>query len=134
VNGRFGAAILTYRCPRLLKVSRIQHDTQALAQRPPFATQKADTFTARYWTPSFLLRDHFDNLSSVRHFLASVLVIHGRQDSVNPWKQGQRLAAASPRSTFKLYDCGHVCWDPELLPFWQDVMPFLLAAGIVAHV
>jgi pimeloyl-ACP methyl ester carboxylesterase len=92
-----------------------------------------DSFTARYWAPSFLLRDHFDNLSSVRNFSGPVLVIHGREDPVIPWKQGQQLAAASPRSMFKLYDCGHVCWDPEHLPFWRDVMPFLLAAGIVAH-
>jgi pimeloyl-ACP methyl ester carboxylesterase len=92
-----------------------------------------DSFTARYWAPSFLLRDHFDNLSSVTHFPGPVLVIHGREDPVIPWKQGQQLAAASPHSTFKLYDCGHVCWDPEHQPFWQDVMPFLLAAGIVSH-
>jgi uncharacterized protein len=92
-----------------------------------------DSFTARYWTPSFLLRDHFDSLASVRRFPGPVLVIHGREDPVIPWKQGLQLAAGSPHSTFKLYDCGHVCWDPEHLPFWQDVMPFLLAAGIVAH-
>jgi uncharacterized protein len=92
-----------------------------------------DTFTAQYWAPSFLLRDHFDNLSAVRHFPAPVLVIHGRQDPVIPWRQGQQLAAVSPHATFKFYDCGHVCWDPEHLPFWQDVMPFLLAAGVVAR-
>jgi pimeloyl-ACP methyl ester carboxylesterase len=92
-----------------------------------------DSFTTRYWAPSFLLRDHFDNLSSVRHFPGPVLLIHGREDPVIPWQQGQQLAAASPHSTFKLYDCGHVCWDPEHLPFWQDVMPFLLAADIVTH-
>jgi pimeloyl-ACP methyl ester carboxylesterase len=92
-----------------------------------------DSFTARYWAPSFLLRDHFDSLSSVTHFPGPVFVIHGREDPVIPWQQGQQLAAASSHSTFKLYDCGHVCWDPEHLPFWQDVMPFLLAAGIVSH-
>jgi len=89
-----------------------------------------DTLTARYWAPSVLLRDHFDNLSVVRHFPGPILVIHGRTDPVIPWRQGQRLAAASSRSTFKLYDCGHVCWDPVRLPFWQDATPFLVAAGI----
>lgn len=93
-----------------------------------------DTFTARYWAPSVLLRDHFDNLSVVRRFPGPVLVIHGRQDHVIPWQQGQRLAAASPHSTFRLYDCGHVCWDPARFPFWQDAMAVLLAAGIVPAV
>jgi uncharacterized protein len=90
-----------------------------------------DTFTARYWAPSFLLRDHFDNLSTVRHFSGPVLVIHGRDDPVIPWTQGQQLASASPHSTFRLYDCGHLCWDPVHLPFWRDALPFLLAAGVL---
>lgn len=91
-----------------------------------------DTLTARYWAPSFLLRDHFDNLAAVTHFAGPVLVIHGREDPVIPWKQGLKLASASPHSTFKLYDCGHVCWDPMHLPFWQDATPFLQAAGILS--
>jgi pimeloyl-ACP methyl ester carboxylesterase len=90
-----------------------------------------DMFTAKYWAPAFLLRDHFNNFSSVAHFKGPVLVIHGRDDRLIPWKQGQRLAAASANSTFRLYDCGHGCWDPERLPFWRDAMPFLLKSGIL---
>jgi pimeloyl-ACP methyl ester carboxylesterase len=89
-----------------------------------------DTFTAGYWAPAFLLRDHFDNLSTVKHFPGALLVIHGRFDRLIPWQQGQRLAAASSRATFRLYDCGHGCWDPAHLPFWQDATPFLRNAGI----
>jgi pimeloyl-ACP methyl ester carboxylesterase len=90
-----------------------------------------DIFAADYWAPAFLLRDHFDNLSSVAHFRGPVLVIHGRDDRLIPWKQGQRLAAASANSTFRLYDCGHGCWDPERLPFWRDALPFLLKSGVL---
>jgi pimeloyl-ACP methyl ester carboxylesterase len=89
-----------------------------------------DTFTAGYWSPAFLLRDHFDNLSTVEHFSGPLLVIHGRFDHLIPWQEGQRLAAASSRSTFRVYDCGHGCWDPAHLPFWQDATPFLRSAGI----
>jgi pimeloyl-ACP methyl ester carboxylesterase len=89
-----------------------------------------DTFTAGYWAPAFLLRDHFDNLSTVEHFPGPLLVIHGRFDHLIPWQEGQRLAAASSRSTFRVYDCGHGCWDPAHLPFWQDATPFLRSAGI----
>jgi uncharacterized protein len=91
-----------------------------------------DGFAARYWAPSFLLRDHFDNLSSVRRFPGPVLVIHGREDRLIPWTQGQQLAAASPHSTFRLYECGHGCWQPDRVPFWQDAVPLLRSAGILA--
>jgi pimeloyl-ACP methyl ester carboxylesterase len=90
-----------------------------------------DIFVADYWAPAFLLRDHFDNLSAVAHFPGPILVIHGRDDRLIPWQQGQRLAAASANSTFKLYDCGHGCWDPERVPFWRDAMPFLVRSGIL---
>ncbi|HWX34718.1 MAG TPA: alpha/beta hydrolase [Steroidobacteraceae bacterium] len=90
-----------------------------------------DIFTAAYWAPSFLLHDHFDNVSTVAHFAGPVLVIHGRDDRLIPWEQAQRLAAASAHSTFKLYDCGHGCWEPERVPFWRDAMPFLISAGIL---
>jgi uncharacterized protein len=79
---------------------------------------------------AMLVRDHFDSVQTVSHFSGPVLVIHGRNDPRIPWQQGQRLAAAAPHSTFKLYDCGHDCWQPEHLPFWHDVTPFLAQAGI----
>jgi pimeloyl-ACP methyl ester carboxylesterase len=41
------------------------------------------------------------------------------------------LAAAARHGTFRLYDCGHLCWDPRRLPFWKDATPFLSAAGIL---
>lgn len=92
-----------------------------------------DIFAARYWAPPFLLRDHFDSLSFVAKYSGPVLVVHGRNDPLIPWQQGQRLAAAAQNSTFVLYECGHVCWDPERLPFWTDAMPFLVKAGILSE-
>jgi uncharacterized protein len=90
-----------------------------------------DIFTAIYWAPAFLLHDHFDSLSTVKHFLGPVLVIHGRDDQLIPWEEGKRLASAAAHATFRLYDCGHGCWDPERLPFWRDAVPFLVDAGIL---
>jgi pimeloyl-ACP methyl ester carboxylesterase len=92
-----------------------------------------DMFAAGYWAPAFLLRDHFDNVSTVTHFPGPILIIHGREDRLVPWNQAQRLASASAHSTFKLYECGHGCWDPERLPFWQDAIPFLQRAGVLAR-
>jgi pimeloyl-ACP methyl ester carboxylesterase len=90
-----------------------------------------DIFAARYWAPAFLLRDHFDSYSSLAKFAGPVLVIHGSHDQLIPWLEGKRLSMASSRSTFKLYDCGHGCWEPERLPFWQDAVPFLIESGIL---
>lgn len=90
-----------------------------------------DMFAAGYWAPAFLLHDHFDNVEVVRSFSGPVLVIHGRDDRLVPWEQAQRLASASKQSTFKLYDCGHGCWDPHRLPFWRDAVPFLREAGVL---
>jgi uncharacterized protein len=92
-----------------------------------------DVFAAGYGAPSFLLRDHFDNLSVVRRFAGPVLVIHGREDAVIPYRLGQQLALASPLATFRLYACGHVCWDPAHVPFWRDAGPFLITAGILVN-
>lgn len=91
-----------------------------------------DVFAASYWAPGFLLHDHFDNLSVAKRFPGPMLVIHGRDDGLIPWKQGLQLASASGHATFRLYDCGHGCWDPERLPFWHDVVPVLLKAGILS--
>jgi pimeloyl-ACP methyl ester carboxylesterase len=91
-----------------------------------------DGFTRQFFAPAFLLRTHFDNLATVTRFPGPVLVIHGRSDGIIPWQQGARLAAAAAHATFRLYECGHVCWDPERLPFWRDALPFLVSAGILA--
>lgn len=90
-----------------------------------------DSFAASRLAPAFLLRDHFDNLSVAKRFQGPMLVIHGRQDRLIPWQQGLRLASASAHATFRLYDCGHGCWDPERLPFWRDAGTLLLSAGIL---
>jgi pimeloyl-ACP methyl ester carboxylesterase len=91
-----------------------------------------DTLAAGYWAPAFLLHDHFNNLATVARFPGPILVIHGRDDRLIPWQQGRRLAAASTHATFRLYDCGHGCWDPQHLPFWHDAVPFLEKAGILS--
>jgi uncharacterized protein len=89
-------------------------------------------FAVRYWVPPFMLRDLFDNVAALKQFEGPVLVIHGRQDQLIPWQEGRRLAEASPHATFKVYECGHGCWDPNL-PFWRDADAFLGTAGILTR-
>jgi fermentation-respiration switch protein FrsA (DUF1100 family) len=88
-------------------------------------------FASRYFAPSFLLRDRFDNISAIKGFRGPVLVIHGRDDRLIPWENGKLLAKSAIDGTFRLYECGHGCWDPERLPFWHDVDLMLLRAGLL---
>ena len=102
---------------------------RALILEPTFTS--LDIFAAGYWAPAFMLHDHFNNLATVAKFPGPILVIHGRDDRLIPWEQGRRLAAASTHAAFRLYACGHGCWDPEHVPFWRDALPFLKDAGIL---
>lgn len=90
-----------------------------------------ELFPSRYFAPAFLLRDRFDNVDALRAFAGPVLVIHGERDGLIPWQEGERLAQASPRGTFRRYGCEHACWSPDTLPFWRDAEPFLRDAGVL---
>ena len=93
-----------------------------------------DLLPSRYLVPAFLLHGHFDSLGAVARYPGPILVIHGAKDPLIPWQEGRRLAAAAPHATFRLYDCGHDCWDPDRLPFWRDVEPMLRMAGVLPAV
>jgi len=64
-------------------------------------------FVKRYLAPARLTRDPFDNLSAVSEYQKPVLIIHGRQDEVIPWRHGKRLYEAAPNARMVSYDCGH---------------------------
>jgi uncharacterized protein len=86
---------------------------------------------AHLFMPAFLLSDRFDNAAVVAAYDGPLLVLHGRGDTLIPVDNGVALAAASPRSTVHLYDCGHVCWGQADLPILPDIHAFLRANGIV---
>jgi uncharacterized protein len=88
-------------------------------------------FAIHYGAPAFLMRDRFDNVSTVSRFAGPILVIHGSEDTLIPWQEGKRLADAAPHAVFKLYACGHGCWDPDRLPFWRDADRLLSDAGML---
>ena len=89
-----------------------------------------DMFATHYLAPSFLLRDRFDNLGALRSYSSPVLVMHGRYDQMIPWRQAQRLAAASDRATFMLYRLWSWLLVPDRLPLWRDIDQFFEEARI----
>lgn len=101
---------------------------RALILQSTFTTLRS--FASRFWMPGFLVRDPFDNLLAVTAFAGPLLVIHGRQDGLIPFTQGEALAGAHPGAELRLYDCGHGCWGPGL-PVLNDIHAFLRANGIL---
>ncbi len=64
-------------------------------------------FAWRYLAPSFLVRDNFDNLSILEKFDKPVLIFHGRQDRLIPFKNGERLSRAAAKGRFFPLSCHH---------------------------
>lgn len=87
----------------------------------------ASTFTSvadmakRMFLPGFLVNDKFDNLAVVKKFAGPVLVIHGDQDELIPFRHGEKLAAAAAKGQLIAYPAGHNDCPPDWERFWQDV-------------
>lgn len=91
----------------------------------------ARSFARRYLAPSFLVRDPLDNLAAVEQYKGSVLIIHGRHDTVIPYAHGAALHQAAHGGKLIAYDAGHNDCPPDREVFWQDVEDFLRQAGII---
>ncbi len=82
------------------------------AERPPRAFVLQSTFTrvvdmVAFPVPDALISDPFETISVVRHADYPILVVHGRDDSVVPFKHGKRLHQTAADSEFVEHDGGH---------------------------
>ncbi len=107
------------------------------AKRPSAALILMSTFTSvrslasKFLVPGFLVRDPFDNLAIAGSYSGPVLIIHGRNDSLIPYKHGVALHRITQRSEMLTYDCRHNDCPPSWDIFWWDVQAFLQHAGII---
>ena len=90
-------------------------------------------FAGRFLFPKFLVRDPFDNLQVVRQFQGPVLVVHGTEDEVVPYRHGQQLSAAASRGTLVSYPCAHNDCPPSWPAFLELVVGFLRREGVLAR-
>ena len=106
------------------------------AEYPPRALVLQSTFTSlahMAWltmgVPRLLIRDPFDNAAAVSQLDVPLLVIHGRQDEMIPYAQGQALAELSSQARLLTLESGHndLRMNAE---FWQNVLGFLAEVGI----
>jgi len=106
------------------------------AQRESAGLVLLSTFTSvaevakKYFTPTFLIRDKFDNLKVVHSYQKPVLVIHGHKDTMVPLYHGARLHSASKHGQMITYDCNHLDCPLDWNQFWDDITPFLIKCGI----
>ena len=104
--------------------------------RPLRALILLSTFTslrpmaARYLLPSFMLRDTFDNISTLESYDGPVLIIHGRQDRIIPFEHGKQLALAGRRAILVGLEGGHndIIESPG---FWPVIKEFMKDEKIV---
>ncbi len=110
----------------------------ALADRRPSAAlivtstfTSIKSFATKFFVPGFLVKDPFDNLTSIKSYSSPVLIVHGRHDSLIPYKQGVALYQAAPHAEMVTYNCSHNDCPPSWEIFWQDVERFLRNVGIL---
>ena len=110
----------------------------ALAEhRKPAAFILQSTFISvrelakRFWVPGFLMLDPFDNISVISKSDLPVLIIHGRQDELIPFKHAESLHATANNSTLIPYDCDHNSCPPDWNVFWKDIQMFLKNAKLL---
>lgn len=104
---------------------------QLAARRPSRALILISAFTSvkafapRYLVPPFLVKDPFDNLSVIRSYRQPLLIFHGTQDGIIPYRHGKTLAAAAANGKLVTFKAGHndlLTDDPR---FWEEIDAFL---------
>ena len=72
-----------------------------------------------YWfvPVKYLIRDHFDSLSRIKHVQAPVTIFHGKEDAVIPPHHAEKLLAFAndPKRAFFFDGVGHTEFDNDVL-------------------
>ncbi|MEA3457983.1 MAG: alpha/beta hydrolase [Candidatus Thermoplasmatota archaeon] len=63
-------------------------------------------------------------------FKGPVLIIHGKNDELIPYKHGLTLYKAAQQGILLAYDCGHNDCPPDWDKFFQDIEPILHKVGL----
>ena len=105
-------------------------------QRPPAAMILQSTFISvrelskRYFVPSFLIVDPFDNESAIARLDCPILLFHGRRDTIVPYWHAEQLKAAARNARLISLDADHNNCPPDWDAFMRDVLRFLRDHGL----
>lgn len=86
----------------------------------------------RYGLPPFLVRDRFDSREALSAYRGPVLLFHGRQDRVIPYRHATILADVREGSELITWDCGHNDCPPTASEFWEPLSNFLVRNRILS--
>lgn len=108
------------------------------ARRPVAALVLQSTFVSvgalawqLYRLPPFLAKDRYDNRAAVSAYDGPVLVFHGIDDAIIPFRHGQTLARAARRGRLVTFQCGHNDCPPSWPEYWDEVRAFLTESGVL---
>jgi fermentation-respiration switch protein FrsA (DUF1100 family) len=85
----------------------------------------------RYGLPPFLARDRFDTKEALSTYAGPVLLFHGREDKVIPYRHATTLADVREDAELVAWDCGHNDCPPTPSEFWEPLSDFLLRNRIL---
>lgn len=91
-----------------------------------------DDFAHRMGAPAFLVRDRYDNLA-LRDYDGPVLLFHGRDDDIIPYRNSEHLLKAASNATLVPMECGHndcPFFEPR---FMERLRQFLVESGVMAR-
>ncbi len=100
--------------------------------RPPRALILESTFTNipdvvdRSGIPPFLCRHTFRNDQRIAKVTCPILISHGKNDWLIPFKHAQRLQRAAPHAELVSFNGGHVDYQPN----WPAIRTFLQKHGL----
>ncbi len=105
------------------------------AAHPPRAMILQSTFTriadmTSIPVPAFLIADPFDTASVVREADYPILVVHGTEDGLIPYRQGVRLSELARDGRLVTHGGGHQLM-PDQAAFWREVRAHLRRASVV---
>ena len=84
-------------------------DIRALVLEAPFTSFPAVAQKHMFWLPAYwMVRDRFDNFNKISKVKAPLLVLHGAQDEIVPFKQGTKVFQnAKTNKRFEAFSDGH---------------------------
>jgi len=93
----------------------------------PFSSVGAIAWRS-YGLPPMLVRDPFDSRRAVQRFEGPILIFHGRQDRVIPYRHATDLLSSSPRARLVSWECGHNDCPPSWPLLWTEIATFVADA------
>jgi hypothetical protein len=108
-----------------------QRNSAALMLMSPFTSLRP--YARRFLFPRCLLHDSWDNLQVLRQYTHPVLIIHGKYDTIVPYKEGQKLHHIAKNSQLLSLNCGHNECPKDWDLFWEEVTSFLSRTRLLAQ-